>query len=103
GYRLAAKYVIHTVGPHYGVKDDAALLAQTYQNTLDLASKQNIHSIAFPAISVGRFSYPKKAAAEIAVSSIRQWKQKHSDYPLKVIFADVDLTLYRSFCEALKG
>ena len=103
GYRLAAKYVIHTVGPHYGVKDDAALLAQTYQNALDLAAKQNIHSIAFPAISVGRFSYPKKTAAEIAVTSVRQWKQEHPDYPLEVIFADVDLTLYRSFCEALKG
>lgn len=103
GYRLAAKYVIHTVGPHYGVKDDAALLAHTYKNVLDLAAKQHIHSIAFPAISVGRFSYPKKAATEIAVTSVRQWKQEHPDYPLKVIFADVDLTLYRSFCEALKG
>lgn len=103
GYRLPAKYVIHTVGPHYGVKDDAALLTQTYQNVLDLAAEQGMHSIAFPAISVGRFSYPKKAAAEIAVTSVRQWKQEHPDYPLEVIFADVDLTLYRSFCEALKG
>lgn len=102
GYRLPAKYVIHTVGPHYGVKDDAALLAQTYQNVLDLAAEQGMHSIAFPAISVGRFSYPKKAAAEIAVTSVRQWKQEHPDYPLEVIFADVDLTLYRDFCEALK-
>ncbi len=103
GYRLAASHVIHTVGPHYGVKDDAALLAHTYKNVLDLAAKQHIHSIAFPAISVGRFSYPKKAATEIAVTSVRQWKQEHMDYPLEVIFADVDLTLYRGFCEALKG
>lgn len=103
GFRLAAAYVIHTVGPHYGVKDDAALLDRTYRNVLDLASEHGICSIAFPAISTGRFSYPKKAAAEIAVRSVRQWKRKHPNDLIKVIFADVDLTIYRYFCEALKG
>ena len=103
GYRLPAKYVIHTVGPHYGVKDDATLLAQTYRNVLDLAAEYEIHSIAFPAISAGKFGYPKKEATAIAISSVRQWKQEHPDYPLEVIFADVDITIYRRFCEALKS
>lgn len=103
GYRLPAKYVIHTVGPHYGVKDDATLLAQTYRNVLDLAAEYQIHSIAFPAISAGKFGYPKKEATAIAISSVRQWKQEHPDYPLEVIFADVDITIYRRFCEALKS
>lgn len=103
GFRLTATYVIHTVGPHYGVKDDAALLAMTYRNVLDLAVEHGIHSIAFPAISTGRFSYPKKAATEIAVRSVRQWKRKHPNDLIKVIFADVDLPIYRYFCEVLKG
>lgn len=103
GYRLPAKNVIHTVGPHYGVKGDAALLAQTYRNVLDLAAEYEIHSIAFPAISAGKFGYPKKEATAIAISSVRQWKQEHPDYPLEVIFADVDITIYRRFCEALKS
>ena len=102
GFRLAASYVIHTVGPHYGVKDDAALLAMTYRNVLDLAAERGIRSIAFPAISTGEFSYPKKVATAIAVNSVRQWKREHPEYPVEVLFADVDLATYRYFCEALK-
>lgn len=102
GFRLPAAYVIHTVGPHYGMKDDAALLAKTYRNVLDLAAEHGIHSIAFPAISTGRCSYPKKAATEIAMRSVRQWKREHPEKPMEVLFADVDLTIYRYFCEALK-
>ena len=102
GFRLAAPYVIHTVGPHYGAKDDAALLAETYRSVLNLAAEHGIRFIAFPAISTGRFSYPKKAATEIAVRSVRQWKREHPNDLIKVMFADVDLTIYRYFCEALK-
>ncbi len=103
GYRLSAKYVIHTVGPHYGVQGDAYLLALTYQNVLDLATAYDIHSIAFPAISAGKFSYPKAEAAKIAVDAVRQWKLVHPDYALEVIFADVDMTVYHAFCNILKG
>ncbi len=71
GYLLSAKYVIHTVGPHYGVQGDSKLLTLTYQNVLDLAMANGIHSIAFPAISTGRFSYPKAEAAKIAVAAVR--------------------------------
>ena len=102
-FRLAAAYVIHTVGPHYGTKDDAALLAMTYRNVLDLAAEHGIRSIAFPAISTGRFSYPKKSATEIAVRSVRQWKREHPGNHVEVLFADVDLAIYRCFCEALKA
>lgn len=102
GYRLPTNYVIHTVGPHYGVQGASHLLALTYRNVLDLAEKNKIHSIAFPAISAGKFSYPKKQATMIGVSSVRQWKREHPEYPLEVIFADVDLTTYRYFCEAIK-
>lgn len=79
------------------------MLDRTCRNGLDLMVEHVICSIAFPVISTGRFSYPKKAAAEIAVRSVRQWKREHPNNLIKVISADVDLTIYRYFCEALKG
>ena len=78
------------------------MLAETYRSVLNLAAEHGIRFIAFPAISTGRFSYPKKAATEIAVRSVRQWKREHPNDLIKVMFADVDLTIYRYFCEALK-
>ena len=59
GYKLKAKYVIHTVGPIYsGSESDPIKLADCYRNSLDLARKNDIHSIAFPAISTGVYGYP---------------------------------------------
>ena len=63
GYRLPAKYVIHTVGPIYsGSPEDAALLANCYRNSLTLARENNIRTIAFPAISTGVYGYPLREA-----------------------------------------
>lgn len=103
GYRLSARYVIHTVGPRYGQRGDAALLRLTYQNVLDLAAQNDIHSIAFPAISCGKFSYPKEAAAAEAVEAVRDWKAGHPTFPLEVIFTSLDLKVYNYFCQALGG
>ncbi len=102
GFELSSKYIIHTVGPHYGVKKDSELLEQTYINILDMAKENDIHSIAFPLISTGSFSYPKKAASEIAVSTIRGWKKENSDYMIDIVLAVVDLRLYDCVCETLK-
>jgi O-acetyl-ADP-ribose deacetylase (regulator of RNase III) len=65
---LAARYVIHTVGPVYGSHDglESELLARCYQNSLRLASKHKLASIAFPAISTGAFGYPRAEAARVA-------------------------------------
>ena len=101
GYQLPARYVIHTVGPHYGEKDDAHLLALTYQNVLDLAADHQIYQIAFPAISAGKFSYPKEEATAIAVQAVRAWKQQHAGYPLQVIFCCLDMNVYHGFCRAM--
>lgn len=61
GYNLPCKYVIHTVGPVYGFDSNCAtLLENCYYNSLELAKKYNIKSIAFPNISVGVYGYPKK-------------------------------------------
>jgi O-acetyl-ADP-ribose deacetylase len=69
GGRLAAKYVIHTVGPVYGYGRDGEpeILASCYRQSIALADDHAIHSIAFPAISTGAFLYPLQAAAEIAL------------------------------------
>ncbi len=69
GYRLPAKYVIHTVGPVWrgGTRGEAELLASCYRNSLRLAVENGIRSIAFPAISCGAYGYPVEAAADIAI------------------------------------
>jgi O-acetyl-ADP-ribose deacetylase (regulator of RNase III) len=73
GYRLPAKFVIHTVGPVWngGNAGEAGLLAACYRNSLALAEKHGVASIAFPAISTGVYGYPKDAAARIAVDTVR--------------------------------
>jgi len=73
GFALAARYVIHTVGPiwHGGKRREAELLASCYRSALELATQHDIRSIAFPAISCGVYGYPLDEAAEIAVREVR--------------------------------
>jgi len=81
GYKLPAKYVIHTVGPvwHGGDNDEDQLLASCYRRSLEVASSLQVRSIAFPAISTGVYGFPKQRAAKIAVSeasaSIREMEK----------------------------
>ncbi|KJE34267.1 macro domain-containing protein [Thalassospira sp. HJ] len=74
GFGLKAKYVIHTVGPvwHGGTQGEADLLASCYRQSILLAAKNKLASVAFPAISTGIFGYPEDQAAQIAVSTIRE-------------------------------
>ncbi|WP_207885478.1 O-acetyl-ADP-ribose deacetylase [Pseudomonas sp. 30_B] len=74
GFRLPARYVIHTVGPVWrgGGHGEPELLAQCYRNSLQLAEEKNLASIAFPAISTGIYGYPAEAAAQIAVDELRR-------------------------------
>jgi O-acetyl-ADP-ribose deacetylase len=73
GYELPAARIIHTVGPVWrgGSANEDKLLASCYRRTLELADKLEVKSIAFPAISTGIYGFPKKRAAEIAVTEIR--------------------------------
>lgn len=73
GYRLPARYVIHTVGPVWrgGGAGEPSLLASCYENSLRLADSLGCRSIAFPAISTGVYGYPVEPAAEIALRTVR--------------------------------
>jgi O-acetyl-ADP-ribose deacetylase (regulator of RNase III) len=75
GGKLAALYVIHTVGPIYGERQgqEAELLANCYHNSLTLAVEKNLTSIAFPAISTGVFGYPLPEAAEVSSKTIENF------------------------------
>ena len=77
GYRLKAKYVIHTPGPRYldGKHQEAKLLEACYRNCLNLAIQNGIHDISFPSISTGIYRYPLNEAAEIAVRTIHDYPQ----------------------------
>ena len=86
GYNLKARYIIHTVGPVYrGGEKEAKLLADCYRNSLELAKKNGLHSIAFPAISTGIFGYPMEKALEAAVPAVVQWLNENVEYGMKVI------------------
>ena len=103
GYRLRAKYIIHTVGPIYsGTAEDAAQLTDCYRNSLELAKSYDVHSIAFPAISTGVYGYPLEDATEIAVKTVAQWLEAHADYAMQVIFCCFDARTERVYQTKMK-
>ena len=99
GYRLPARFVIHTVGPVWYGGDDGEVeaLANAYANSLRLAEAHELTSIAFPAISTGVFGYPKAAAARIAVETVRATLPEcpHLERVIFCCFSADDAALYR--------
>ena len=75
GYKLPARYIIHTVGPIWngGMGNESRLLHNAYYNSLKLAMENEINTIAFPNISTGVFGYPKNEAAKIAIDAVRRF------------------------------
>ena len=100
GYDLAARYVIHTVGPVYsGTEKDAKLLADCYRNSLSLAAAHGVSTIAFPAISCGVYGYPMAAACRIAVATTAEFLSKNDVITQVrfVLFSEKDEKIYRDF------
>lgn len=80
-YQLPCQYVIHTVGPVWygGKRGEAELLASCYRNSLELARKNGIRTVAFPSISTGVYGYPVEQAAEVAVAAVKAYLRAHPD------------------------
>jgi len=98
GYNLPAKYVIHTVGPVWrgGNNGEPSLLRNCYVNSLHLAQKRNLRSVAFPAISTGAYGYPKEEAAKIAIETIKYYPRVSPEKVLFVLHSDEDYLLYKT-------
>lgn len=88
GFRLPAKYIIHTPGPIWqgGNGNEAELLRDCYENALGLAKEKGCRSIAFPLISTGIYGYPKEEALHVALAAIRAFHEKEEMHVYLVLF-----------------
>ena len=88
GYRLPARYVIHTVGPIWrgGGHGERELLSSAYRSSLELALEHRCETVAFPLISSGAYGYPKDQAMKVAVDTIEDFLRRHDMTVYLVIF-----------------
>ena len=104
GFNLAAKYVIHAVGPRWtdGNHNEPKLLYSAYKQSLILAKENGLHSIGFPLISAGIFGYPLDGAWRKAIQACNDFIENNSDYDIKIIFAVLDDKILAAGEETLK-
>ena len=102
GYRLPAKHVIHTVGPVWrgGADGEPDLLASCYRRSIEVAHELGAATVAFPAISTGVYGYPRRGAAEVAVTTLRSLGPGSVRSVLLVAFDAETDALYRSLLGA---
>ncbi len=103
GYNLPSRYIIHTVGPVYGIdkEESPRLLASCYRNSLSLAVEHGVRSIAFPAISCGIYGYPAEKACRIALDTTLEFLE-NDDYIHKVIFVLYSCSHYDIYSDYLR-
>jgi O-acetyl-ADP-ribose deacetylase (regulator of RNase III) len=106
GFNLPAKFIIHTVGPIWngGNSNEDELLAKCYQNSLMLAVKNQIKTIAFPAISTGVYRFPLERATKIAIKKVRSFlsQNKEIEKVIFVCFGDETKKIYDKILEGNK-
>ena len=106
GYKLPAKYVIHTPGPvwHGGGRHEAELLRSCYRNCLVLASENGCKTVDFPSISTGVYAFPLDKAAPIAINAIAEYLSEHPEIERvrMVCFDDSTAQHYKNALEKLK-
>ena len=102
GGRLKARYVIHAVGPVYydGQSGEPETLASAYRHSLEIASQNGLHSVAFPSISTGAYGYPVEEAAPIALRTVIEYLRGHPEIEL-VRFVLYDTPTYAVYERAL--
>ncbi len=100
GYRLPAKYIIHTVGPVWrgGTNGEPELLASCYRRSMEVAATRSISSLAFPSISTGIYGYPIELAAQVAINTVRTVLPKFPaiEEVIFCCFSASDLAVYDS-------
>jgi len=104
GFRLPAKWVIHTVGPVWrgGSSGEPELLRSCYERALELAAGQGVRTIAFPGIGTGVYGYPKESAARIALGVMAR-EAGRFDEILACCFSAQDAAIYRGLCPECAG
>lgn len=104
GYRLPARWVIHTVGPvwHGGHDLEDELLANCYRRSLEIAAQNGVRSVAFPAISTGIYGFPLERATRIAVREVRTFLQNNAALE-KVLFVCFDRRTHDCYQRVLAG
>jgi O-acetyl-ADP-ribose deacetylase (regulator of RNase III) len=103
GGKLPAKKVIHTVGPVWrnGSNNEREQLSNCYFNSLDLAEKHGLRTVAFPNISTGVYGFPKREAAEIAVATTQRFIADHLNAFDEIIFVCFDEENYRLYQKSM--
>lgn len=105
GFHLPCRFVIHTPGPVWngGKRGEPELLASCYRNSLRLAEENSCRSVAFPAISTGVYRFPKREAAKIALSTVRDWRGALPETVIFCCFSAEDLEIYRETRQCSEG
>ncbi len=108
GYKLRAKFVIHTVGPvwdstQYNEQEKDELLASCYKRSLEIALENDIKTIAFPNISTGVYNFPPLRAAKIALNTVKNFVEEHKgiDEVLFVNFSMDNIIIYRDLVKEM--
>jgi O-acetyl-ADP-ribose deacetylase (regulator of RNase III) len=101
GFRLRARWVIHTVGPVYGVPRDAKLLVSAYASSLAIAEEQGFASVSFPSISTGAYGYPLEEAAPLALGAVVEQLERAPRHVRFVLFGADALDAYTRAWDAL--
>ena len=98
GYRLSAKYIIHTVGPIWkgGNNNEDEFLASCYRNSLTIALEHNLKTIAFPSISTGIYRFPVERAVKIAVNEARIFLNSNPEFG-QITFVCFDEITYNGY------
>jgi O-acetyl-ADP-ribose deacetylase (regulator of RNase III) len=103
GYRLPARYIIHTVGPVWrgGTHGEPDLLAACYRGSVELAAQRGVTTLAFPSISTGIYGYPIDLAAELALTTVRAAVDEYSGIQEVIFccFSEADLAVYQGILE----
>jgi len=104
GGNLAARYVIHTVGPvwHGGNIGEPELLANCYRNSLNLAVENGVKTISFPSISTGVYGYPVEKASPVALKTVMDFMRENDSLD-EVVFVLFDPWTYQGYADALKA